>query len=358
MKKFSRVVRGAEIFATGKWNNIPFSSNDIDGIVSSFDALGLAGRVPLKLTHDGPDARDDPESEYAMGWVTKIWRDGNMIKADFKVPDDVGQAIDDEKLKFVSVELLHDVQAGTRIIPWVLDAVALLGTTSPAVGVLSGLQTLAMSRSAGSFRYRERATFKRDNVTLSKGKDMDQAEFDRKLEEQRKTFQTQIDTQNAQLLVEKTQRQKDAANFRRSAIVAKFSAAINVEKKLLPRSLEKFNNMFKTADDAAVVTITDGDIETFMAERAEVDAPEIKKLGSKEGTGAAANKDDPTTKFAGKTNSEAYALAVDDEVIRAGDKVTDFKARAAASARMSRMQPALTRAYLDDPKGVYQPAAK
>jgi hypothetical protein len=51
--------------------------------------------------------------------------------------------------------LLKDVQADTRKIPWVLDAVALLGATQPAIGILRSLQRqtdagIATSRCRGS----------------------------------------------------------------------------------------------------------------------------------------------------------------------------------------------------------------
>lgn len=131
-------LRAAEIFDEGTWNNVSFTSADLDAIVASFDALGLSGKIPLKYGHDGPDARTD--SAPALGWVSRIYRQGTKLVADFTdLAADVAAAIKNGAYRFVSIELLRNVQAGTRKLPWVLDAVALLGATAPAVGTLKPL---------------------------------------------------------------------------------------------------------------------------------------------------------------------------------------------------------------------------
>jgi hypothetical protein len=154
------ILKGAEIFAEGTHNGITFTGDDIAKIVSSFETLGLSDRVPLKLSHDGPDARTSMESKYALGWVKRVWRDGSKLLADLEIPQKVADAIKNGYLRFVSVELLKGVQAGTRRIPWTLDAVALLGNEQPAVGDLLGLQAL-MTRTP--LQFESRTTFSRTN---------------------------------------------------------------------------------------------------------------------------------------------------------------------------------------------------
>jgi len=156
------LLKGAELMAVGTWNGRTFSEADLDGIVSSFDALGLAGRVPLKLGHQGKDARDEHDGFPALGWVTRLYRDGETLKADIAdIPAKLYDLIKSAAYKFVSVELLRNVKADTRIIPWVLDAVALLGATQPAVGILGDLQALAMTRGTG-LRAGGRIAFRRE----------------------------------------------------------------------------------------------------------------------------------------------------------------------------------------------------
>jgi TolA-binding protein len=150
-------MEGVEIFSEGVWNGNAFSSEDLDTVIDAFSALALSGRVPLKLGHEGPDARDlddpykNPLRQLALGWVTKIYRSGKKLLADVEVPPEVHSMINKGYLRHISVELLKDVQAGTRVIPWVLDAVALLGSDQPAVGILKDLKkALKMSSSAVS----------------------------------------------------------------------------------------------------------------------------------------------------------------------------------------------------------------
>jgi len=139
MKTIGSTLEGAEIFEAGTWNGLTFSDSDLDGIVSSFQALGLAGHVPLKWGHQGQDARTDGEP--ALGWVSKVYRQGHKLLADFtNVSNAVMEAIRSGAYKFVSVELLKNVMAGNRKIPWILDAVALLGATPPAIGTLAPLK--------------------------------------------------------------------------------------------------------------------------------------------------------------------------------------------------------------------------
>ncbi len=147
-------LKGQEVFAAGIWNGTQFSEADLDAMVQSFEALGLAGRVPLKFGHDSPK----PDGQPSLGWVSRVWREGKRLLADFShVPDKVVQLIKDKAYRHVSVELLRNVKAGTREIPWTLDAVALLGADQPAVGILKEL-TVGMS-SRMPLVYASRATF-------------------------------------------------------------------------------------------------------------------------------------------------------------------------------------------------------
>lgn len=159
----SNSIKRAEIFATGLWPSSPpinLGESDLDSIVASFEALSLSGRVPLKLGHKGKDTRYD-DGAPALGWIDRIWREGDRLLADIKdIPKVVYDGIKNGLYKFVSVELLKDVKADTRRIPWVLDAVALLGATQPAVGILKDLQSLTMARRP-QLQFAERLTFSR-----------------------------------------------------------------------------------------------------------------------------------------------------------------------------------------------------
>ena len=275
-------LKAQEIFAIGEWNEISFTEADIDSIVSSFEALGLTGHVPLKLGHEGPDARDEPASQFALGWVQRVYREGKKLLADFDVPEKVASWIKEGFLRFVSVELLKDVKASTREIPWVLDAVALLGADQPAVGILKSL-SLTMARST-ALQCRERVAFSRDNPTTG-GHRPTMADEPNKdiaailtrlsaLEEENKSLKLSAaeSETNKRLFTElqqKTHGEKVAAH--RTALLALFETAIK-EKKILPAVRERFKRAYPVdKDDVLNIPLTD--VETFIRENPNPDAP-------------------------------------------------------------------------------------
>jgi hypothetical protein len=252
------LIPGADLFSVGSWNGLPFSESDIDGIVSSFNALGLAGRVPLKFTHDDDgSAAEKTLSKLALGWVKKIWREGDTLKGDLDVPEKVNNALKDGILKFVSVELLKDVRADTRKIPWVLDAVALLGSDQPAVGILNELKAVLHRRRADhvSTSFASCAQFKRDpkSGVTSTMDEKEERELRAQLAEQKAK---NLELANG-LAAEKTAREtfekntlKTKADEVRAAVDKKFNEAIE-QKRIQPfvrENFEKYQTPTKTDD--------------------------------------------------------------------------------------------------------------
>lgn len=143
-------LTGAHIFSIGTWNGYDVTNETLDSLVRSFATLNAAGRVPLKFGHDVTGlAEGDP----AIGWVTRIWREGKKLFADFKdIPPQVYEAIQKGLYKFVSIELLQNVEWSGTIWPAVLDSVALLGAERPAVRDLDDLQKLTLSASDPKIR--------------------------------------------------------------------------------------------------------------------------------------------------------------------------------------------------------------
>lgn len=223
--------------------------------------------------------RDDPETQFALGWVKRIYREGKKLLADMEVPEKVAAWIRDGLLRYVSVELLRDVKADTREIPWVLDAVALLGSDQPAVGILKSL-TLAKARSA-ALQCRARATFTRDpnqsgdkptmaDPTISElMARIDKIEAEKKALETKaaegESFQRKLTELQAQ-----TQAEKVAAH--RAKLMEAFEAPIK-EKKILPAVREHFKRVNKVDSDEHVLNVTVADAEVFMKAYPNPDAP-------------------------------------------------------------------------------------
>lgn len=264
-------IQGAELFAVGKWNEIEFTEADLDAMVESFQALALAGRVPLKLGHNQEQPFTDGQP--ALGWVSRVWRDGKKLFGDFTaMPRVVYDAVKQGIYKFVSVELLRESEYDGSKYPWVLSAVALLGADIPAVSGLKDLQTLAMSRRA-ALRSGVALTFTRD-VSTSGGRKTMADEKDTpdlaKVMEQVNALSAQVatfTTENATLKADNERLKKEAKDredalrkekitAHRAAIGAKFDDAIK-QKIIIPsvRHLFEKNPAFTSDDGVLGITL-------------------------------------------------------------------------------------------------------
>jgi hypothetical protein len=162
-------LKNAEIFTTGSHpGNGPgakrtWTETDLDGIVSVFDVAQQAGRVPLKFGHNEEQAVTDGQP--ALGWVSRVWRQGNKLMANFvDMPSVVLDAIKRGLYKFVSVELLTNAKQGDATFPYMLDAVALLGADPPAVSNLADLQRLTAARAMPAIQFSTRLAFTRQFI--------------------------------------------------------------------------------------------------------------------------------------------------------------------------------------------------
>lgn len=280
-------LKGQELFSTGTWNGQSFNAADLDAIVNSFIALSLEGRVPLKLTHDGPDPRDDLESRFALGWVRRVWRDENRLLGDLEVPEKVAKAIDDGYLKFVSVELLRNVRADTRTIPWVLDAVALLGADQPAVGILKELRALMSKRSVTAMQCERRVAFSRDNHSNGDRTTMTDAERIAKLESDLAAARKTADDQRAEFDRKETERVKAEGAKRKTKAGEMFDAAIKAER-IVPAVKERFMRNQAPRDESRWAEFDLADVEACIDENLK---PGAKKFGRQDGKGGNADVD-------------------------------------------------------------------
>lgn len=316
----------------------------------------MAGRVPLKFGHNSEQPVTDGQP--ALGWVSRIYRSGDTLLADFTdVPTSVYELIQTAKYKFVSVELLKDVQAGTRTLPWVLDAVALLGADQPAVGTLKDLQSLTMKRKP-AFQARARVAFQRDTKFFSTGatKAMDEkdvqaaiaAALDKQAKDLRAEFSTQL-TAEVTKVTATAKAESDAAVAKakaeghRAQIKERFERAVKAEA-LLPAKRESFYKYNRVDDDASVVQIKLEDVDAYIAEFS--DAAKL----------AAANK--TQTKAGDKVEFAATAALevtrrAEEVAIKRGGKPNVFADMHAATKIVLSADPKLAKAYFADPNGAF-----
>lgn len=305
-------LEGVEIFQAGLWpghNAKHISVDDLDDIVSAFDALRLGGRVPLKLTHEGPDEERsaihgdgswDASKSLAMGWVTRVWRDGKKLMADFDVPQKVFKLIHEGYLKFVSIEMIPNVQAFNRVLPWVLDAVALLGADQPAVGVLKDLQALTMRARRLAFKSGGKpVTFRRDIQSEDTG--MDKAELEALLakrdqenaakftamEARVKAAEDAAAAANTARLAAEKAAKEAATKAKRAQIDALFEASVKAKEQggdfIEPKVREQYAKFSRyDKDDAACDTVELKDVEAYIKDNLQKGDPKLR-MGRKSG---------------------------------------------------------------------------
>lgn len=357
-----------EIFRTGRWpgsggaTEITFTEADLDGIVSSFDALSLAGRIPLKVGHQGKDVRVD-DTAPALGWVQALRREGSTLLADIKFTSQkLVEGIKTGAYKFVSAELLHNVKAHTRLIPWVLDAVALLGATAPAVGTLKDLQASMQSFTRrGGLRFSgTRLAFRREdaNQPIGESNDMDEAAVQALVDKAvnkatadvTTKFTAQVDGLKTQLDTSKAETVKAKAEAHRTAILAPFDAAIH-SGLINAAAKDAYVSQFNVSDDTAVVKLT------VKQSNEHIDG--VKDIPKFKGPGVrrAKVRQDDQNDFTGKTNAEVVTLLKDERIIKTGGKLNCFADQEAASQFVLRTNRELAKAYMNDMNGEYQPPA-
>jgi len=162
-------VEGVEIFAIGTWNGDEYTDEDLKDMVSAFKAL--SGRVdpPLKVGHtsdkfnielakklgvpEGFITGEDGEGAIALGWVSKLYIEDDIVKGDFSdVPVAISDLIKAKSFNQVSAEVRIGFEDEGKTYPIVLTAVALLGAELPAVRETAPLEV------ASVFTYTEKPT--------------------------------------------------------------------------------------------------------------------------------------------------------------------------------------------------------
>jgi len=121
-------IRGVEIFRTGRWNDDPYSENDLDEMVRAAREAGY--QIPLVVGHK----RDDTAP--AAGWVTNVIRRGQALLADLTaIPQRIYDLIKERAYDAISVEVFFDLERGGKKFSRALRAVSLLGGAIPAVNL-------------------------------------------------------------------------------------------------------------------------------------------------------------------------------------------------------------------------------
>lgn len=269
----SHELKGREIFAVGKWNDMEFTVDDLNDIVDNFGKLKDKHFVPLKFGHE-PDHKPDKDimGQPAIGWISRVFRQGEILFADFAdMPRTVFEVIKNKLYRTVSIELLFNVDDDGNKFNHVLDAVALLGTDHPAVTSLADLDALLATRT--SFTGGHRAVFetiagKQKPLIKDEEFELDKKEVQEMVDAATKPLADANDELRSELKAEKDKVAKftsDAADAEKQAAEAKvkssrkevtevLDAAVRA-KTLDPATREVYEKQIGVDDDVRVVAI-------------------------------------------------------------------------------------------------------
>lgn len=338
----TKTLSNVEIFAAGAWrpgnqggDSLAFSGADIDDIVAAFTERSSGGRVPLKLGHN--DEQRVADGQPALGWVSRVWREGEKLLADFTdLPSVVYDAIQKGLYKFVSVELSRDVDTSGGLRRWALDAVALLGADIPAVSTLKDLQALTMSAKGG---LRPAAMFTLTQAGNSGGrKTMDEKE----VAELRAKFAA-IEAENIRLKTAAETAEKAANDERvkahREKLLAKFDEAVKAER-ILPAVQHKFSKSRWFTDDVEVLKITAEEVDSIIKE---------SETPRKAGGGQARMPDNNDARFAALSPDAKVAERVQDYADEHSLDLRDPMHYDRAVRAIFRREPDLAKTYINMP---------
>lgn len=151
-------IPAVEIFSEGTWNGDQYDAKDLQEIVDAFDKVGF--EPTAKAGHaDGQDEEAQARRVFgapALGYVSKVYRQGTKLMADFKqVPRRFANLIKAGAYKRVSSEIYWNYKdsASNKTYPRVLKSVAFLGAEIPALTNLSAVEALYHKKGERVFAY-------------------------------------------------------------------------------------------------------------------------------------------------------------------------------------------------------------
>lgn len=337
-------LKGREIFAVGVWNDIEFSEEDLDDIVSNFEKLKDKHKVPLKFGHN--DEQKITDGQPAIGWVEKVYKVGEKLFADFThMPRTVYEAIKNKLYRTVSIELLFNTDADGAKFNHVLDAVALLGADHPAVNSLADLDALLATRT--EFNGGHRVAFETiagKPIKLTKeDDDLDkkevQAIVDAALEpvkNENEELRASIKKKDAEIAkftqdkeAETKRKKEEAVKLARKSVTAVLDAAVRAQT-LTPAVREVYAKQIGLDDDERVVDINVEEVKKMFGVTKTDDGDHQQGLHGKAGD-ADKKFDDP----------EGELLVLTRKNRAAGETFQ------AAFMRTAEANPKLHKAYLD-----------
>lgn len=133
-------IKGVEIFAEGTWNGTVITNDVLKNIVFGFNKTKDFIKPVLKLGHGKEQELLKNDGLPAAGWVSNVYIQGKKLIADFvDIPEKIYDLIKKKAYRKVSIELCSGFTFDDKTYPYLLTAIALLGSDLPAVKTLSDI---------------------------------------------------------------------------------------------------------------------------------------------------------------------------------------------------------------------------
>lgn len=143
MEKETYQINGVEIFSTGKWNGDEYTKEDLQEMVNAFEENKQGARPYIKLGHDKKQKLIQSDGMPAVGWVERVYVQGEKLCADFvDIPKKVYDLIKTKAYRKVSSEIFWNIKIGEKTYKRMLAAVALLGADTPGVMNLNDILSM------------------------------------------------------------------------------------------------------------------------------------------------------------------------------------------------------------------------
>jgi hypothetical protein len=140
-------LQNQEVFAAGTWNGDTYEIEDLDKMVTAYEATREKFKPKLKLTHE------HPKGWPSVGWMENMRRVGSKLFADFKgIPKKVFDMITAGGYSGKSAEVLWNPVVDGKKYPYLMQAVALLGVDLKAVSSISDMMASLYSSEGGEAR--------------------------------------------------------------------------------------------------------------------------------------------------------------------------------------------------------------
>ena len=127
-------IIGKEIFSVGTWNGDQYDAKDLEEMCRAYRETSAYYKPYMKLGHQDDQVFLQKEGLPAAGWIENLRVNGTKLVCDLvDIPEKIYKLIKDKAYRYVSSEILWDIDFLEKKYKRMLAGVALLGAEMPAV---------------------------------------------------------------------------------------------------------------------------------------------------------------------------------------------------------------------------------